>query len=244
MRIMTYNVHGCRGVDGVLSPARIAAVIAECDPDVVALQELDVGRRRSGGVDQAVAIAHELEMRQVHFHPAHTVVDEHYGDAVITARPSTLVKAAALPGRPRHGLAEPRGALWVTIDYDGNEVQVINTHFGLGRRERRIQSRTLLGPEWIGSDACQAPLIFLGDLNSLPQGRVYRTIASHFRDAHVGVRRTRAKATFPSTRPLFRIDHVFVSHDIEVVGAMVWRSPTARVASDHLPLVVEVSLPD
>jgi endonuclease/exonuclease/phosphatase family metal-dependent hydrolase len=244
MRIMTYNVHGCLGVDGVLSPARIAAVIAECEADVVALQELDVGRRRSGGVDQAVAIAHELEMRQVYFHPAVTVLDEHYGDAIITARPSRLVKASALPGTRSYGIAEPRGALWVAIDIDGVEVQVFNTHFGLGRRERRIQARTLLGPDWIGGRGCQPPVIFLGDLNSLPRGRVYRSIASHFRDAHAADRRTRARATYPSIRPMLRIDHVFVSPDIDVVGAMVWRSPTARLASDHLPLVVDLRLPE
>lgn len=243
MRIMTYNVHGCRGTDGVLSPGRIADVIAACGADVVALQELDVGRKRSGGVDQAAAIAHELEMRQVFFHPAHIVVDEQYGDAVITARPATLVKAGGLPGLPGSG-REPRGALWVEVDMGGRPVQVFNSHFGLGRRERRAQARAMLGPDWIGSDACQAPVVFLGDFNSLPRGRVYRSIASHFRDAHVAGRHSRARATFPSRRPVFRLDHVFVSHDIAVVGAHVPRSPAARRASDHLPLVVDLKLPD
>ena len=60
LRILTYNVRGCRGTDGRLSPERIAAVIAAARPDVVALQELDAGRARSGGLDQAHDIARGL----------------------------------------------------------------------------------------------------------------------------------------------------------------------------------------
>ena len=55
-RIMTYNVHRCVGVDRKLDVDRVAAVIAEYEPDVVALQELDVHRARTRGVDQAYAI--------------------------------------------------------------------------------------------------------------------------------------------------------------------------------------------
>jgi endonuclease/exonuclease/phosphatase family metal-dependent hydrolase len=64
-RIMTYNVHSCRGTDGKLDVGRIAAVIAQSRPDIVALQEVDVRRTRTGSVDQAHAIAERLGM---HFH--------------------------------------------------------------------------------------------------------------------------------------------------------------------------------
>jgi hypothetical protein len=69
LRVMTYNVHSCIGMDGKLSPERIARVIARYAPDVVALQELDVGRARTEGMDQAHRIAHYLAM-DFHFHPA------------------------------------------------------------------------------------------------------------------------------------------------------------------------------
>ena len=62
LRIMTYNVHRCVGADGRADPRRIADVIAACQPDMVALQELDVGRLRTGGIDQVDAIAHPLGM--------------------------------------------------------------------------------------------------------------------------------------------------------------------------------------
>src|ERR1700761_6607691 len=122
-RIMTYNVHRCLGTDGKLSPQRIAEVIAACDPDVVALQEVDVGRVRTGGIDQVAAIAGQLGM-QAHFHPAVRLLGELYGDAILTSAPSSLVKAALLPGpRPRH-VIEPRGALWVVTELGGIRVDI------------------------------------------------------------------------------------------------------------------------
>ena len=80
-RILTYNVHRCVGTDRKLDVARIADVIATYEPDIVALQELDVGRLRTGLVDQAHEIAHRLEM-SFHFHPAMAVEEELYGDAI------------------------------------------------------------------------------------------------------------------------------------------------------------------
>ena len=138
-------MHRCLGRDGRPSPARIAEVIAACQPDIVALQELDVGRARTGGVDQAHAIAQKLGMR-MHFHPALGVAEELYGDAILTAQPSRLVKAGPLPGLARRWGFEPRGALWASIQVDGAEVQLINTHLGLDRRERLVQVEALLGP--------------------------------------------------------------------------------------------------
>ena len=68
-RIVTYNVHRCVGTDRRLNVARVAEVLAALNPDIVALQELDVGRRRTGYADQAHEIAARLKMAS-HFHPA------------------------------------------------------------------------------------------------------------------------------------------------------------------------------
>ena len=143
-RILTYNVHGCRGTDGELSPERIAAVIAAARPDVVALQELDVGRARSGGLDQAHDIARRLGMR-FHFHPALQVAEERYGDAILSTLPLRLIKAGPLPGLPQPPQLEPRGALRVAVELgDGTALQVITTHLGLSGRERLAQVEALL----------------------------------------------------------------------------------------------------
>ena len=236
-RVLTYNVHHCLGLDGRLSPERTAEVIASGQPDIIALQELDVRRRRTGGVDQAHAIARELDMG-VYFHPAVGVAEELYGDAILTAQPSRLVKAGPLPGLTRRRL-EPRGALWASVHVGGAEIQLINTHLGLDRRERLAQVDALLGSEWLGHDACRDPLILLGDLNAVPRSRAYERLAARLRDAQRASPVSRPKPTFPARLPLLRLDHVFVSCAIEVLGVETLRTSAARIASDHLPLVVE-----
>src|SRR5262245_3674505 len=91
LRVMSYNVHRCVGCDGVRSPDRIAHVIARYRPDVAALQELDVGHARTRYHDQPALIANALEMHY-HFHPAITVAEEGYGDAVLSRYPLRLVR--------------------------------------------------------------------------------------------------------------------------------------------------------
>jgi len=238
--LATYNIRRCLGTDRMLSPKRIAQVIAGCDADIVALQEIDVGRLRSGGIDQAQVIAEELGFAR-YFHPALRIAEEQYGDAVLTRFPSRLVKAGLLPGLRNLWSSEPRGAIWIEATIGGARLQVINTHFGLRRRERLAQAAALLGSDWI--ERCRPPYAVLGDLNSLPRGSVYRSFAARLRDAHLAGTQGRPAPTFPSRRPLLRIDHIFVSDDIEVTSAAVIQSPLTSAASDHLPLVARLHIP-
>jgi len=241
VRILTYNVHSCVGLDGRLSPSRIARVIAQCDPDIVALQELDVRRSRTHGDDQAHAIARELQM-EFHFHPALSLEEEQYGDAVLSRYPMRLIRAAALPGQASRSDREPRGALWVAVDVDGSEVQLVNTHLGLSSAERLAQVEALLGPEWTGGPDFQGPAVLCGDFNAMPRSPAYRRVCESFRDAQLCVNGHRPKRTWFSHYPLSRIDHVFVGRHVNVLGVDVPRSALAGVASDHLPLVVDLSL--
>lgn len=241
LRIVTYNVHSCLGLDGQLSPARIARVIAQCDPDVVALQELDVRRPRTRGMDQAHAIAAELGM-EFQFHPAIAVEEEQYGDAVLSRLPLRLVRAGPLPTDPRRKNLEPRGALWVAFHFQGQEFQLINTHLGLSAVERLAQVEALLGPDWAGHTECRAPLVLCGDFNALPRSKPHRRLCQKLRDAQLALDGHRPRRTFFSRFPLGRIDHVFLSDGLSVVAIDVPRSQLAGIASDHLPLVVELRL--
>lgn len=237
-RLLTYNVHRCVGVDRRLDVARIAAVIAEHEPDIVCLQELDVGRARTGFVDQARSIADQLSM-QVHFHPAMRIEAEEYGDAILTPHPERLVRAGQLPTvRGIRGL-EPRGALWVVVEIDGVPLNIINTHLGLVPREQRLQAAALCGPEWLADPRRTGPTILAGDFNATSLTRPYQALAARLADCQRLLGLKPSVKTFPSTFPAIRIDHCFVSPEIEVKGIYAPMSPLARAASDHLPLVLD-----
>lgn len=243
LRVMTYNVHSCLGMDGKLSPARIARVIAQCNPDVVALQELDVRRARTNSIDQAEAIAQELKM-EFHFHPALALAEELYGDAVLSRFPLKLVHAGALPGLLARPELEPRGALWVEIEFHGRRLQLINTHLGLVADERMQQADALLGPKWLGHAGCKAPTILCGDFNAVPSSRVCRRLSNRLLDAQLCLEGHRPKRTFFARYPVGRIDHVYVSRDLEVLAVEVPRNDLILRASDHLPVIVEMRLPE
>jgi endonuclease/exonuclease/phosphatase family metal-dependent hydrolase len=239
LRVMTYNVHTCIGMDGKLSPERIARVIARYAPDVVALQELDVGRMRTEGMDQAHLIAHYLEM-DFHFHPAMHIEEERYGDAILTHLPMRLIKAGILPGLAERPRLEPRGALWVAIKLDGIEYQVLNTHLGLLPRERRVQAEALLGSDWLGHPECRGPVVLCGDFNALPSSPVCRQLRTRLPDAQLELESHKPRRTFFGRFPTARIDHIFVDPAIEVLDIEVPDTELARVASDHLPLITEL----
>lgn len=260
LRVMTYNVHRCLGMDGKISPSRIAKVIAHYDPDVVALQELDDRRPRTGEVNQAHIIAQELEM-EFHFHPSFQIAEERYGNAILSRYPLRLTHAGPLPGvrnppptpaelsngshimRILKNIHEPRGALWVAITVGDREIQLFNTHFGLRRAERLCQVQALLGPEWLAHPDCRKPVIVCGDFNALPGSKVCRRIRQNFHDAQLLLNDHRPQRTFFGRYPVGRIDHVFVSPDVAVLGIEVPRTSLTRIASDHLPLIVEAGIP-
>lgn len=233
---MTYNVHSCFGTDRKLDPGRIAEVIAECEADIVALQEVDVARARSGGIDQAQSIANHLRMVS-HFHPALHLEEERYGDALLTALPTRLVKADALPSR-----GEPRGALWVEVPVDDVALQVFVTHLGLLGAERVRQTEALIGPGWLGAPMPgNARIVLAGDLNAVSRSASYRMLVRRLRDVQTTAGR-RPQGTFPSRLPLLRIDHIFVGEGISVRRTAVHDTPLARRASDHLPLYADLDI--
>ncbi|MEP6956662.1 MAG: endonuclease/exonuclease/phosphatase family protein, partial [Chthoniobacterales bacterium] len=242
LRVATYNVHGCVGLDRQRSESRIAEVIASLSADVVGLQELDANRKRSGGVDQAAVIAQQLGWKH-YFHPAIRVGDEHYGDAIVSRHPLTLQRGIDLPGSGAWYCREQRIAIWAEIETDLGPLQFINSHFGLGRGERTKQAQLLMGPEVLGGIGTEQPLVLLGDFNSIRWSRSFRIVAGHLRDVRSLVSPTAALRTFPTRFPLLAVDHIFVNAALEASSLQVHRTPLARVASDHYPLVAELVRP-
>ena len=240
---MTYNVHRCVGTDRRLDIERVAEVIAAESPDVVALQELDVGRMRTRREDQAHRLAELLKM-SFHFHPAMTVEEELYGDAILTALPERRIRAEGLPLYRRVPGLEPRGALWIEVMVGDTPVQIINTHLGLVPQEQKRQAAALLGERWMASDQWTARGVLLGDFNATPYSATYRMLRAALRDAQTqgGGPPRPATATFPSSFPFMRIDHVFLTKGLETVAVRSPYDGRTRLASDHLPLVVDLAL--
>lgn len=240
--VMTYNTHGCLGWDGRISPRRVARLVAHYDADVVALQELDVGRGRSRGENQVSTIADELGLHAT-FSPITSSDGGSYGHALLTRWP--LVDAA-WQLLPDDGLRrrEPRTLLRGAFVWQGRTVRLMSTHLGLGREERRRQVETLLSDEGLAALPAGDPLILCGDLNLHPGSPGYRRLVSRLRDAqghapgHVG------RMTFPSILPVRCLDYVFLSAHFRVIAVDVPRDALTTLASDHLPVIARLRLLD
>lgn len=233
VRIMTYNVHSCIGMDGRHSPERIARVISRYEPDVVALQELDVNRLRTQGIDQAKRIAELLEM-EYHFHPSFSVEEERYGNAILSVLPMKLVRAGALPIVKDY---EPRGIIWVQIFRDGSSFNVFNTHLGLRPDERIRQVRALLDNEWVGGRNGVMPMVLCGDLNATPSSNVHRMLSAGLQDVQGGRRGRR-----PTWCKIACYDYIYASQEFQVHQTLVPRTHLTDVASDHVPVIADLVL--
>ena len=241
VRVMTYNVHSCIGMDGRISPERVARVIARYKPDIVALQELDVKKIRTGEIDQAHYLAKALEM-QFHFHPAIHIEEEKYGDAILTHLPIELVKADILPSTRAFPKGEPRGAIWARIDAFGSPLQFINTHLDVRKRPRQEQVKVLLSKDWLNHPDCAGPTVFCGDFNAVPSSYTYKWVAQNLRDAQMIIDKSKPEPTFFTRFPSARIDHIFVDENASVIRTFVPNTALTRIASDHFPLVADITI--
>ncbi len=240
MRIVTFNVHGCVGLDFRRSEARIAERLGRLQPDIVALQELDAGRARSQGRHQAELIATHLNFES-HFHPAMRWADEHYGNAILSRWPMHLRRAGELPSENAFLFRESRAALWLEIATPAGALHVINTHLGVGRRERREQAEALASGDWLGAIPHNEAALLLGDLNSVPGSAPHALLGQSFDDL-VGKFRGRHEKTFPAMWPLMTLDHVFGNARVRVTNVEIPGEWGDAVVSDHLPVVVDFEI--
>ncbi len=240
LRIVTYNVHGCRGMDGKYSPLRIARVITRLQPDIVCLQELDQVRTRSGGIDQVEEIARRLRA-DYEFHAVAEVDDGRFGNAVLTAHPMQLVVSGPLPRISSRLALEDRGAIWVRVTVQGQDIHVINTHLSVHRRERHLQCDALVGDDWLGHPGLDGPTVLVGDFNASPNSPTARRLARRLRNVEDHREGEAVLATWSGRLPLRRIDHVYVSREFSVHAVHAPQTRLSRVASDHLPLVADLS---
>lgn len=231
LKILSYNIHGCIGRGGKADPDAVLDVIRNADADVVALQEVhdedDVDRSFLNALGRLGydAVLHGPTMRKE---------GGHYGNVLMTRHPVLEEERIDLS----YGKREPRGAIRARIMLAGTGVEILATHLGLGLRERRAQMGILAGKltDW-GKESEDVVRIGMGDFNEwIPGGRTRRLLHRLFGHSP-------RVATFPAVFPLLALDRIFVRPRTALAEVRAYREAPADRASDHLPLLAEVSLP-
>lgn len=229
LRVMTYNIHGCRGTDGRLDLHRIAEVMSGFRPNIVALQEVDVYQTRSGTVDQAAQLAAQLGL-VAWFAPTIAMGSEQYGIAILTALPVLDTYHFCLPWRKSNRFSEPRCAFMTRLDWDGLQVDMVNTHLSVRYEERRNQVVEMLRV-FEGVKGIET-MILAGDFNCVPWSGPFRAL-------RLGLQRAASPMSWPSVLPVLPLDHILFRGPLRVTASGVWRGPGVRLASDHVPVIAE-----
>lgn len=238
IRIATYNVHKCRGMDRRVSVLRIADVIAELGADIVAVQELlHADDSRGSVLDQAGALGEALGYRFA-FGENRKHRGAAYGNATFSRFPITLHENYDITwprGRERRGCLrtdlEMRGGHWL---------HVYNVHMGTGYFERPHQARRLLSNEVLNHAGLSGPRIVVGDFNEWTRGIASQLMGSHFES--VDLRLLGRRHTYPGLFPLLHLDHFYYDDLLRLTAFRLHRTKLALVASDHLPLVADFEI--
>jgi endonuclease/exonuclease/phosphatase family metal-dependent hydrolase len=225
-RVATYNVHACIGTDGRHDPDRVATVIRELEADIVALQEFTYPVTVALETRQPVVLTALVEYECV-LGPARKTVTQCFGNALLSRHPVVEVHRIDLSV----GRREPRGALAATVDVGGIPLRILAVHLGLSLRERRFQVRQIV--DYLDS-LHGAPCVVLGDFNDWLPG--YSVV--HVLDRRLG--RPPCPLSFPVSWPIVPLDRIWV-HPMRVLQRVfAHTTPTARLASDHFPVVADL----
>jgi endonuclease/exonuclease/phosphatase family metal-dependent hydrolase len=249
IRIATYNIHKGRGLDGRVRIARILRVLQEIDADIIALQEVvDMTKHRGAqGAPGDPGDPGDNEKHQARF-----LADElGYACRVGETRKhrlgimsNTTLTRWKIESSRHIDLTvagrQPRGALRTDIRIGNQLLHVFNVHLGTAVRERRAQAR-LIDERLLTLIDVPGQRIVLGDFNDWNHGLVTRTLSKefHLTDLAAHLPRTRA---YPALLPFLHLDHIYLDHQLKIEKACFHRNRRSLIASDHLPLVVDLSL--
>lgn len=238
IRLVTYNIHKCRGWDRRVSPERIAKVLAPLDADCIALQEV-VDGSPVGKSDQAQLIAESLGGEySVTFGRNRDLRGSHYGNATLSRLPVKRSENYNITWRRR----EPRGCLRTDLALKhGRLLHVFNVHLGTSYLERRAQGPLLLGDQMLNHAGHSGPRVILGDFNEWTRGLTSELMAQQFRKINLREQQKR-RGSFPGPMPVLELDHVYYDRHLRLVRFQMVRNRLALIASDHLPLVADFSL--
>ncbi|MDW7645174.1 MAG: endonuclease/exonuclease/phosphatase family protein [Desulfuromonadales bacterium] len=221
VRIMTYNIRKATGTDGRQDPGRIAEVIAEAAPDIVALQDLDRDENR----DQLTYLSSRLGM-------------EAYGD--LRCSSCAFLSYYPLKGVSAYGLGEGGCCTKADATLSGKRLHLFNVQLSADSVRRRFQVAGLLGPDLLGSCHLCCPTLILGDFADFWLGAGNMALNLELQRA----RRPWWNSTYPSRLPLFGRDRAYLRGDLRVLESVVSRTTLARQASSHLPMTYTLQVVD
>ena len=234
LRVVTYNVHRCVGIDKRYRPARIVDVLKEVDADIIALQEVLSQEGGSVEENQARYIAEALgyhytlgENRQID--------GGAYGNVALSRYDLRAVC--------NHDLSvsgyERRGCLHFDVKVTpADVVHVFNVHLGTDYIERRHQGRRLTDMEILRNEQLTGPRIMLGDFNEWAPGLTTHLLGSHLKSVDIR-KHLQRKRTYPGLLPFMHLDHIYHDDSLELERLTLHRTRTALLASDHLPLIAD-----
>jgi endonuclease/exonuclease/phosphatase family metal-dependent hydrolase len=238
LKVVTWNIHkGIGGVDRLYRLERTMGVLREIAPDLALLQEVSDDLPRSKFHDQAEMLAEALHMPHLAFHPEHRFGIGGYGNAILSRWPLFDIhhEDLTIGTRKKRGVLQARAR--VRMARGSRTVVINNMHLGLAGSERGLQLQRFLGCHPFSRLHERTPIIVGGDLND-----VWGSLGPRFL-APVGFRRAAPLSnTFPAALPFRPLDALFVRGDLFEVHGHAARFALARQASDHLPLVSELSL--
>jgi endonuclease/exonuclease/phosphatase family metal-dependent hydrolase len=237
LTVMSFNIRHCKGIDEKVNVARIANVIKQASPDLVALQEVDRGVARTARQDIAAELAKRCDMH-VFFAKNIELDGGEYGNAVLSR---FAIKEASNRALTMIGDGEQRGAIRTVIAIPQTksttrEVVFIATH--LDHRDSDVE-RVLSTDELhsMVSENASAPTIVAGDFNSVPGSRVHQKMKRNLRDVweHVG---EGDGLTSPADCPVGRIDYIWISQHFAPLEMHVLLTQ----ASDHFAIASRLEL--
>lgn len=224
LRVASYNIRKCVGLDRRRRPDRVLAVVRELDADVVVLQEAD---RRLGM--RPTTLQHdeiEAETGLVPLSVAQNGASLGWHGNAILARPEVQVHRVdrlTLPG------LEPRGAVIAQMSLGSDTITLAAVHLGLSRRHRRLQLRHIADHLDGGG-----PAVIAGDFNEWSTANGLEDL--HGFDVHAPGR------SYHSARPVAALDRIAASPGLAIMRSGVHRVGAARRASDHLPIWADIRL--
>jgi len=233
LRIMTYNIHVGVGMDKQLDLARIAAVIKAQHPDLVGLQEVDRGVKRTGGVDEIAELA-RLTGMEFAFAFNLPFQGGQYGVAILSRRPILATEHRHFKNLRE---AERRGFIRAEVKVGGRLVNFVTTHLDYQYDDGRVfEVEQLLE----ALKDVKGTLIVVGDFNDVPGGGAYRLMRPDFDDAWSVTRSNEDGFSYPADKPAKRIDYIFARSTDRVRVNRTWIVNT--LASDHLPVIADLEL--